>query len=74
MAEIEAEKVQKAYDKLKNTLTEKEREVVMRFYGLAPHVRNSLAEIGETFQVTRERIRQIKSEALEKLGIKNKKI
>jgi len=68
--QVEAEKVNKAFDKLKNKLTEKEQEVIMRFYGIAPHVRNSLAEIGEIFQVTRERVRQVKSEALIKLKMK----
>lgn len=67
---IEAEKINKAYQKLKNTLTEKEKEVITRYYGIDDQVRHSLAEIGKMFQVTRERIRQIKVDALIKLGIK----
>lgn len=68
--EVEAEKVQKAFEKFKDLLTEREQEVIMRFYGIQPHVRNSLAEIGERFKVTRERIRQIKTIALIKLKVK----
>jgi RNA polymerase primary sigma factor len=65
---VEAEKIEKAYKELKDTLTPKEREVIMRFYGIEK-VRHSLAEIAEIYGVTRERIRQIKSEALIKLKI-----
>jgi len=67
---IEAEKVEQAYREFKALLTDKEKEVITCYYGIAPHVRHSLAEIGEMYQVTRERIRQIKSEALKKLKIK----
>ena len=70
MGEIEAEKVEQAYKLLKTALSPREKEVITRYYGIAPHVRHSLAEIGEMYQVTRERIRQIKVEALKKLKIK----
>ncbi len=66
---IEAEKIEKAYKELKTKLTPREREVITRFYGISPNVRHSLAEMGEMFQVTRERVRQIKEGALVKLRI-----
>lgn len=68
-AGIAAEKVSEAYEKLKITLSEREQDIITRYYGIAPHVRHTLAEIGEIYKVTRERIRQIKVEALRKLKI-----
>ena len=62
--EVEAEKVYVAYKKFKHLLTEKEIDVLSRFYGIDQQVRHSLQEIADKYKVTRERIRQIKSEAL----------
>jgi len=67
---IKAEKIKEAYERFKDSLTQKEKEIITRYYGISPHVRNTLAEIGEIHGVTRERIRQIKVIALEKLGIR----
>lgn len=67
---IEAEKVEKAYNKYKDKLSDREQEIITRYYGITPNVRHTLAEIGQIYQVTRERIRQIKVEALKKLKIK----
>ena len=64
---IEAEVVQLGYKQNKNLLTPKEKDIITRYYGINPHVRHTLAEIGEIYGVTRERIRQIKVVALEKL-------
>ena len=67
---IEAERVEKAYKEFKSALTPREKDIITRYYGIAPNVRHTLQEIGEKYQVTRERIRQIKVIALEKLKIK----
>lgn len=67
---IEAEKVEKAYKAFKKALSTRERDIITRYYGIAPNVRHTLQEIGDKYQVTRERIRQIKVIALEKIGIK----
>jgi len=67
---IEAEKVEKAFRERKEMLTEKEIEVITRFYGIDDRVRHTLEEIAAMYQVTRERIRQIKSGALKKLEVK----
>lgn len=67
--EVEAERIEKAYKEYKSLLNPREKEVITRYYGIAPNVRHSLAEIGAMYQVTRERIRQIKVEALKKLKI-----
>jgi RNA polymerase primary sigma factor len=67
---IKAEIVRDAYAKYGSKLTEKEADIITRYYGLAPNVRHTLAELGEMHGVTRERIRQIKVEALKKLKVK----
>lgn len=69
---IKAEIVKKAYEEWKALLTPKEKEVITRYYGITPHVRHSLAELGEMNGVTRERIRQIKVDALRKLKVEKK--
>ena len=49
------------------TLTPKEREVIRMRFGLSDGAEPTLAELGEKFSVTRERIRQIEAAALRKL-------
>lgn len=68
---IQAEVVKQAYEQLKSELTPKEKDIITRYYGITPQVRHSLAELGAIYQVTRERIRQIKVEALRKLKVQN---
>lgn len=48
-------------------LGEREAEIVRRFYGLTGHLPHSLDEIGVEFDLTRERVRQIKEKAIMKL-------
>jgi RNA polymerase primary sigma factor len=67
---VEAEKVRKAYRGFKDQLSPREKEVITRYYGIDEQVRHSLAEIAGMYQVTRERIRQIKVDALRKLKMK----
>ncbi len=63
-------------DSLKNevanilsTLTEREAEVIRLSFGIGTNQKATLEEIGEKFNLTRERIRQIKEKALRKLRI-----
>ena len=49
------------------TLSEREREVLRLRFGLEDGQARTLEEVGQKFQVTRERIRQIESKALRKL-------
>jgi DNA-directed RNA polymerase sigma subunit (sigma70/sigma32) len=67
---IRAEVVKEAYIKLGSKLTVKEADIITRYYGITPNVRHTLAELGAIHGVTRERIRQIKVEALKKLRVK----
>tara|TARA_R110002126_G_scaffold291479_2_gene453043 strand:- start:4465 stop:5328 length:864 start_codon:yes stop_codon:yes gene_type:complete len=55
-----------------DTLTYKEAKVIKMFYGLENHSPSSLAEIGETFDLTRERVRQVKQRAIRRLQNKSK--
>ncbi len=50
-----------------STLTEREREIIILFFGLSTNHPLSLEEIGEKFNLTRERVRQIKDKALQRL-------
>lgn len=65
-----AEKVEKALSATSDVLTDREYEVVSRYYGLNHYTRHTLEEIGKLFGLTRERIRQIKAEALIKIKLK----
>ena len=50
-----------------STLTEREREIIVLFFGLSTNHPLSLEKIGEKFNLTRERVRQIKDKALQRL-------
>jgi RNA polymerase primary sigma factor len=50
-----------------STLTEKEREIINLFYGIGVPHSYSLEEIGAMFDLTRERVRQIKEKAIRRL-------
>ena len=50
-----------------DTLTPREADVVRLYFGLGNQHAMTLEEIGETFDLTRERVRQIREKALQKL-------
>ncbi|APR81609.1 RNA polymerase sigma factor RpoD [Minicystis rosea] len=54
-------------------LTPREREVLVRRYGLHDREDETLEEIGRSCSLTRERIRQIEAQALEKLRTRSRK-
>ena len=54
------------------TLSPKESKVLKMFYGLGDYNASSLAEIGETFDLTRERVRQVKQRAIRRLQSKSR--
>jgi RNA polymerase primary sigma factor len=54
---------------LLETLTAREAQVISMRFGLDGGVEQTLAEIGESFALTRERIRQIETQALRKLRL-----
>ncbi|MEI8337689.1 MAG: sigma-70 family RNA polymerase sigma factor [bacterium] len=50
-------------------LSEKERRILEMRHGLLDGIQHTLEEVGKTFAVTRERIRQIEAKALEKIRL-----
>lgn len=59
-------------NKALDTLTEKEKEIIILRFGLNGNATYTLEEIGNMLGVTRERIRQIESKAIRKLRIPSK--
>ncbi len=62
-----SESLQKEIERSLSTLTERERDVVKLFFGLGMNTGFSLEEIGDKFDLTRERVRQIKEKAIRRL-------
>ena len=54
-------------DEVLGTLTEREEKVLRLRFGLEDGRPRTLEEVGQRFEVTRERIRQIEAKALRKL-------
>jgi RNA polymerase primary sigma factor len=50
-----------------DTLSEREKEVIKLYFGIGEETAHSLDEIGQRFNLTRERARQIKEKALRRL-------
>ena len=61
------ESLQKEVDRALNTLTLREKELLHLYYGLENTVPHTLEEIGIKFDLTRERVRQIKEKAIRRL-------
>ncbi len=55
-----------------STLTEREQQVLRLRFGLDDGRQRTLEEVGQKFDVTRERIRQIEAKALRKLRHPNR--
>lgn len=53
-------------------LTEREQEILKMRFGLVDGITHTLEEVGNKFNVTRERIRQIEAKALEKIRAHHK--
>jgi RNA polymerase primary sigma factor len=58
--------------RLLRTLSQRESEIVKMFYGIGQNYGLSLDEIGEKFDLTRERVRQIKENAIRRLKHKSR--
>ena len=54
-------------DRSLNTLADRESDVIKLFYGIGMKHALTLDEIGDKFELTRERVRQVKEKAIKKL-------
>ena len=61
------ESLSREIDRALSTLTERERDVVKLFFGIGINHGLTLEEIGAKFDLTRERVRQIKEKAIRRL-------
>jgi RNA polymerase primary sigma factor len=59
--------LQDEINKTLDTLSEREKEVVRLYFGIGEETSHTLEEIGQRFNLTRERARQIKEKALRRL-------
>jgi RNA polymerase primary sigma factor len=65
------ESLAKEIDRALSTLTEREHEIVKKFFGIGV-AEMTLEEIGDEFGLTRERVRQIKEKAIRRLRTSSK--
>ena len=59
--------LRKEIDRALSTLTSREADVIKYYFGLNGEHAMTLEEIGEKFNLTRERVRQIKEKAIRRL-------
>lgn len=71
--EIEQRALRETLENLMSELKNREQEVLKARYGFDDGVEKTLEEVGQTFGVTRERIRQIEAKAIKKLSSPKKK-
>ena len=62
-----SESLLKEINRTLSTLPERESDVIRLFYGIGVEHSLSLEEIGEKFDLTRERVRQLKEKAIKTL-------
>ena len=66
--EIEQNALRETLENLMGELTSREQDVLKARYGFEDGVEKTLEEVGQTFGVTRERMRQIEAKAIRKLS------
>ncbi|MCB9187951.1 MAG: sigma-70 family RNA polymerase sigma factor [Flavobacteriales bacterium] len=65
--ELMMESLRKEIERSLSTLTMREADVLRLYFGLGNNHQHTLEEIGEKFDLTRERVRQIKEKAVRRL-------
>ena len=70
--ELLVESLRKEIERSLSTLTPREASIIRLYYGLSGKHAHTLDEIGEDFYLTRERVRQIKENALNQLKHRSK--
>ena len=66
------ESLNKEIERILSTLTHREAEIIRLYYGLNKKNAFTLEEIGEKFDLTRERVRQIKGKVIKVLKLRSK--
>jgi len=66
-SELVKESIREEIVRVLETLSEREADVVKLYYGIGQSSTMTLDEIGNTFDLTRERVRQIREKAIRKL-------
>lgn len=61
------ESLQTEIERTLDTLSEREKEIIILYFGIGMNHGLTIDEIGEKFDLTRERVRQIKEKALKRL-------
>lgn len=69
---LNQESLKTEIERVLSTLNEREAEVIRLYYGIGMENNLTLEEIGEKFNLTRERVRQIKEKAIKKLKNSNR--
>jgi RNA polymerase primary sigma factor len=64
-----SESLRKEIERALSTLTYREANIIRLYFGLSGKPPHTLEEIGESFSLTRERVRQIKEKAIKRLKI-----
>lgn len=62
-----SESLKKEIERALSTLTQREADIIRYYFGLNGRQQHTLEEIGEEFDLTRERVRQIKEKAIRRL-------
>jgi len=65
--ELLMDSLRKEIDRVLNTLTLREADIIRLFFGVNGKCEHTLREIGEEFNLTKERVRQIKEKAIRRL-------
>lgn len=65
--QTQAEKVYEAFIKNEKLLDDREKDILIKYYGFGPNTRHTLEEIAKGYKITRERVRQVKHYAIKKI-------
>jgi RNA polymerase primary sigma factor len=66
-SELMADSLRREIETALSTLTDKEKDVIVHYFGVCDTQAKTLEEIAELLNVTRERVRQIKEKGLRRL-------
>lgn len=65
--ELIVDSLRKEIERALNTLTQKEADIIRLYFGVNGKHPETLQEISKEFNITRERVRQIKEKAIKRL-------